>query len=70
MAIKVTAKEWGSSIGVVIPSDLVKTEGIHAGDEIFLEIRKKNLVKRAFGLLKGKGLDAQRIKDELREEWS
>ncbi|MBI4167532.1 MAG: AbrB/MazE/SpoVT family DNA-binding domain-containing protein [Candidatus Aenigmarchaeota archaeon] len=65
-----TIKKWGSSLGVVIPSEIVKQKGLREGDEVVLEISKKNTIREIFGVLKHKKLNSQKIKDELRREWS
>lgn len=63
-------RKWGSSLGVVIPSEIVRKERLREGDEIVLEIRKKNTIREVFGSLKRKKLDSQKIKNDLRKEWS
>ena len=35
------AKKWGNSIGLVIPSDLVKKEGIHPGGTVEVVVRRR-----------------------------
>ena len=47
------AKEWGNSIGIIIPSRLVKELNINPGDEVFIsKIEKKsNPLKEAFGAM-------------------
>lgn len=66
----VKAKKWGSSLGVVIPSKIVKEEKLREGDEVVIEIRKKRTIKEVFGSMKGLKIDSQKMKDELRKEWS
>lgn len=44
--ITAKAKEWGNSIGVIIPRDVVEKLNIHPGDEISLDIGKKDKVLR------------------------
>ena len=69
MEAKVKLKVWGSSLGVIIPADAVKEAGLKEGDEIVVEIRKQTLAD-AFGMLKGWKVDSQKVKDQLRKEWS
>ncbi len=64
------AKKWGSSLGVVIPVEIVKEEKLHEGDDVIIEIRKKKTIKELFGSMKGIKLDSQKMKDEMRKEWS
>jgi antitoxin component of MazEF toxin-antitoxin module len=35
------AKKWGNSIGLVIPSDLVKKERIRPGDTVEILVRRR-----------------------------
>jgi antitoxin component of MazEF toxin-antitoxin module len=35
------AKKWGNSIGLVIPSDLVKKERIRPGDTVEIVVRRR-----------------------------
>ena len=35
------AKKWGNSIGLVIPAEVVKKEGIHPGDAVEIVFRKR-----------------------------
>ena len=63
-------REWGRSLGVVIPKDVVSQEHIKAGDKITLLILKKpNPIKEIFGTFKFKK-STQKILDEAdRESW-
>ncbi len=36
-----TAKKWGNSIGLVIPSEVVRKEGIRPGDAVEIDVRKR-----------------------------
>ena len=36
-----TAKRWGNSIGLVIPAEVVRKEGIRPGDAIDVVVRKR-----------------------------
>lgn len=40
-----------------------------ADKEVRFKARKKNVIKETFGSLKKWKIDAQRLKEELREEW-
>lgn len=64
------AKKWGSSLGVVIPSEIVKEEKLHEGDKVIIEIRKKKTVREIFGSMKDLKVDSQKMKNETRKEWS
>ena len=68
--INIKARKWGDSIAIVIPSEIVKREGIKANDDISVKIEKKNDLSALFGSLKGWKINSQKLKDEIRkEEW-
>ena len=70
MITKAVLKPWGSSLGVVVPADIVRKEHMREGEEIFIEVRKKENIQSAFGALKDWKIDPQKLKDELRKEWN
>lgn len=70
MISKAKLKEWGSSLGVVIPREIVKKEKLSIGEEVIIDIKRKNKVKEIFGALSEWGIDSQKMKDELRKEWN
>jgi len=47
-------KEWGNSLGVILPKEIVKHEDLHYGDTIKIEIIAKKKAD-GFGMLKGIG---------------
>jgi len=61
-------REWGSSIGLVIPKEIVRQESLKSGDEVVVEIKKAKTLKDLFGSLKNLKIDAQEFKDERRKE--
>ncbi len=61
-------REWGSSIGLVVPSEAVKREGLRPGDEVVIEIERASTLRDLFGIGKGLKVDAQKMKDEIRKE--
>ena len=67
--IEVTTKQWGSSIGIVIPKELVDDLGIKPNEKVIVEIKKGKKVKECFGLLKSLKRGAQEMKDEARRGW-
>lgn len=70
MLAKTTLKTWGSSLGVVVPRGIVRQEHLKEGEEVVIEIKKKESIKAAFGALKDWKIDPQKAKDELRKEWA
>ena len=69
MEAKTKLRKWGSSFGVVIPKDIIKKEHLKIGEELVIEIKRKQSIKDIFGSLKGWKIDSQKAKDELRKEW-
>ena len=68
--VKARIREWGNSLGIIIPQEKVEEAGLVKNQEVTIEVRVENPVKAAFGSLKGWKIDAQKVKDELRKEWS
>jgi hypothetical protein len=63
-------RKWGSSVAVVLPAALVKAEHIKEGDEVVIDVHPADDFSDLFGAWKGKGkkMDTQAWKDELRRE--
>ena len=70
MITKATLKSWGSSLGVVIPRDLIRVEHLKEGEEILIDVKKKHSLSEVFGSLKDWKIDSQKVKDTLRREWA
>lgn len=68
MIVKAKVKEWGNSLGVVIPKEIVRKERIKSEDDILIEIRKKEDIMELFGTLNFKK-SSQQMKDEGRKAW-
>ena len=66
--IKARVKEWGNSLGVTIPKEIVIKEELKPNDEITITISKKQVLEDFFGKLKT-AIDAQKMKDEARKAW-
>lgn len=66
----VKVRQWGNSLGVTIPKEVVKKEKIEPNDEVVITIEKKKTLRDIFGTLKGLKTDSQKMKDELRKEWN
>lgn len=62
------AKKWGSSIGVILPKEIVEKQGIKEGDEIVINVFKKGNLKDVFGKLKTR-MPGQKFKDMARKGW-
>ena len=62
------AKKWGSSIGVILPKEIVEKQGIKEGDEIVINVFKKGNLKDVFGKLRTR-MPGQKFKDMARKGW-
>lgn len=67
--VEVTAKKWGSSIGVIIPKEIVEKEGIKENEKIRIEIKKAHTAREVWGLFADLKINAQKAKDEMRKGW-
>ena len=70
MIISTKLRKWGNSIGIVIPNEILKEKNLREGEEVIIEVNKKNKIKQLFGSLKTLKIDSQKIKDELRKDWN
>lgn len=64
----VIVKKWGSSMGIVLPMEIIKNQNIKEGDEIVINVFKKGDLSDIFGTLKTK-LTGQQLKDLARKDW-
>lgn len=62
-------KEWGNSLGIIIPKDIVIKEDLNQNDEIIITITKKETLEDFFGKGKRLKINSQRMKDEGRKAW-
>ena len=70
MEIKAVAKRWGSSIGIIIPKEVVEAKRIKEEDEIIVRVETvKPKAGVLFGFLKNWKKSGQEIKDEVRGGW-
>lgn len=68
--IKTVAKKWGSSIGIIIPKEIVESKKIRENDKLIIEIKTRPLAKEFFGIFKGKiKKSTQELKDDARKGW-
>ena len=65
---KAVPKKWGNSLGVTIPSEVIKSENLKTNEEaIFLVMKdNRNNIKKMFGTLKIKK-PTQQVMDEIDE---
>ena len=68
MAIEVKTKQWGNSLGIVIPAEITNKLNIKPNEEIIIEIEKKNnVLKELFGALKTKKSTEQILKEARKD---
>lgn len=63
-------RKWGTSLGLVVPKEIVVKERLQPGQEVMFDIKKRLSVKETFGVLKNWKINSQKVKDELRKEWA
>ena len=66
---EVKTRKWGSSIGVVLPKEVVDEIGIKPDETIKINIRKLIKVKDVFGMFPEWKRPTQEIKNEARVGW-
>lgn len=68
MAIEVTLKKWGNSMGIILPKEVIEEKNLKEKDKIMIEVVKKANLKKHFGSLK-MNMTGQEFKDMVRELW-
>lgn len=68
MRIVTKPKKWGNSLGIVIPSEVVKNQKITPETEIHVDIEKPEPLKDLFGKLSGWDVDVQATRDKNRKQ--
>ncbi len=63
-------RKWGRSLGVVIPQDATRKEGLKEGSKVKLVISKPgNPFRESFGALRMKKPTKQLLREIRREGW-
>ncbi|MBI2970898.1 MAG: hypothetical protein HYY37_00590 [Candidatus Aenigmarchaeota archaeon] len=62
-------RKIGGSIGIILPREVVKEEGIRPDQNIRVHIKKQVKVKDVFGMFPQWKTPAQKLKDEARKGW-
>lgn len=66
--IRTEIKEWGRSLGIVIPKEAVVSEKLHAGETIeIILVKRKRVLEDVFGTMKLKRT-TKKILDEIDNE--
>ena len=59
-------RAWGNSIGIVLPKEMVKAEGLSVNDDVEVIVKKKtNPLRGVFGMLKPKKKMTLAEKDKM-----
>jgi antitoxin component of MazEF toxin-antitoxin module len=69
LEISCKTKKWGSSMGIIIPKEIVEKERIHVGESIVVQITPRLKCKDLFGVLPKWKRSTEEIKKELKEGW-
>ena len=68
MAVHVKIRQWGNSIGIVIPTDVAERLRLRADEEVVVEIQKKeNVLKELWGEFRFKKPTKQLIREARRD---
>lgn len=68
--VETKVREWGGSLGIVLPKDFAKGEDIKKNDTVTLVVTKKsNILEQTFGTLKFKKPTEQILKESDEENW-
>jgi len=62
-------RKSGNSTVLVISPEEIEEKNLHIGETVEYLILKKGNIKNLWGMSKHLKIDAQKAKDELREEW-
>ena len=57
-------------MAIIIPPEYMKEKNLKIGDIVNFEIFHANPLRKLWGASKHLKIDAQKAKDELREEWN
>jgi antitoxin component of MazEF toxin-antitoxin module len=61
-------KQWGNSVGIIIPTEVIKTLNIKPDEDILIDIeKKKSVLKELFGSMKFKKPTSQILKEARKE---
>ncbi len=60
-------RRWGNSLGVTVPKELVRREGLRDGEEVEVQVRRVSDIRALRGKFPIKEL--QKAKEEMRKGW-
>ena len=70
MAVELTLKKWGNSLGVVVPAELIERKNLKEGEKILVEVVKKADLRDVFGIIKKRKMSGQDAKNLARKGWN
>mgnify|MGYP001569199150 CR=1 FL=1 len=69
MAQKIVAvRKWGNSLGIALPSDIVRQENIKPNDKVSITVKRVVPLKELFGTLKT-DVPFEEIMKEIKKGW-
>ncbi len=68
MPVEVKLRRWGSSLGCVIPKEVVEKQRLKEDDVVLVAFVKKGDLSDLFGTLKT-DMTGQQVKDMARKGW-
>lgn len=69
MAVEVKLKQWGNSMGIILPIELIKQKQLKENDTILVEVAKPADLSDVFGIIKKRKLSGQEAKDIAKRGW-
>jgi len=69
MAVEVKLKQWGNSMGIILPIELIKQKQLKENDTILVEVSKPADLSNIFGIIKRRKLSGQEAKDIAKSGW-
>ena len=70
MEFKTKARKWGSSVGIVLPKEVVDEIGIKPDESVTIDIKKKLMVKDVFGILPHRKRSTDEIIKDIKQGWN
>ena len=49
MEIRTQLRRWGNSLGIIVPSDILKIKNLREGEEVIITVEKKKKIHELFG---------------------
>ena len=69
MEFETKTRKWGSSLGLVIPKEIVEETGLKPNQKIVIDLKRRPLAGELFGKFPNWGKSSQELKDEMRKGW-